>query len=360
MRLCIPKIGRAGLGNELFPVAKAFCASAELGLRMVAPRWRKGRPGRDYTSYFPTPLRDTWLTLAGSLQRHQVVFTEADYYETGLPDYGKAARAFLESRGLIDADSLTLYTEGMWGGFLSIWNSRPLVRSMLLKMPFTLRNYYEVASQLDPCKLTVAVNIRMGDFREPETAASIQPGMWNVRLPLSWFESVCTAVSRAFPGDVQFLLITDGTAEECESFLRRLNLHWAGHGAFPFKTKQHELHVCSDLALMADADLLVCSLSAFSLWGAFLSSEHYVWFAPSLHRVRGYLCIWEEDLVVDTAADSGDTESLWLRGVPMGYEEELPSGLKESLEATLVKKASRRGDLIIGGGIPLPDTRSRD
>lgn len=351
MRLCIPRVGRAGLGNELFPVAKAFCASAELGLKMVAPQWPRWKRRHDNISYFPTPLRDRWFTLVGSLQRRRVVFTEADYYETGILDYGKAARAFLESRDLVKANPLTLYTEGMWGGFLPIWNSRPFVRSMLLKMPFTLRNYYEAARQLDPCKLTVAVHIRMGDKRQPKDEASWQPGVWDVRLPLSWFESVCSAILRSFPGDVQFLLLTDGTAEECQSFLRRFH---------PIETRHQELNVCSDLALMADADLLVCSLSSFSLWGAFLSSGHYILFAPSLQTVRGYLCIWEEDLVADTAANSGDSESLWCRGVPMEYEEELPLGLKESLETTLARKASRRCDLIVGGGIPLPDTQSRD
>jgi len=349
MRLCIPRIGQAGLGNELLPVAKAFCASAELGLQMVSPQWSRSNQKYDYRRYFPASLHDRWLALVGSLQKRRVVFTEADYRETGVLDYGKAACAFLESRGLINAESVTLYTEGMWGGFLSIWNSRPFIRSMLLKMPFTLRNYYAVARELDPSKLTVAVHMRMGNFPQPEVGIAWKPGTWNVRHPVSWFESVCGAVSDAFPGDVQYMLFTDGTAEECRSFVKRFQ---------PIESRHQKLNVCSDLALMADADLLVCSLSSFSFWAAFLGSGHYVLFAPALQIVQSYQCIWEEDLVTDVSGNSTNSQSAWYRGVPIDYGEDLPQGLRESLTATLLRKNSRRCDLILGGGIRLSDSPS--
>jgi len=50
---------------------------------------------------------------------------------------------------------------------------------------------------------------------------------------------------------------------------------------------------CSDLLALARADLMVCSVSSFSVWAAFLSGKPYLWYGPNLHaHSEGYLSIW--------------------------------------------------------------------
>ena len=163
MRLCIPVTQHFGLGNELMPIAKSFCAAQECGLRLTCPQWARADRKYHHERYFPAPWRDRLLTRFGRLQRC-VTFSEADYRATGVVDYGQAARAFLEFKGLTTGP-LTFYTEGMWGGFASIVNSRPYIRSLLLQMPFTLSNCQAVLRRLDPAKLTVAVHVRSGTSR---------------------------------------------------------------------------------------------------------------------------------------------------------------------------------------------------
>jgi len=43
---------------------------------------------------------------------------------------------------------------------------------------------------------------------------------------------------------------------------------------------------------LADADLLVCSVSSYSAWAAFLSNTPYLWFEPNLQQMDGYYSIW--------------------------------------------------------------------
>ena len=191
-------------------------------------------------------------------------------------DYGQAARAFLESRELT-TESLTFYAEGMWGGFPSVVNSRSYMRSLLQRMSFTLSNYYAVARRLDPAKLTVAVHVRLGDFAPP-SGSEWKPGTWNTRLPLEWYESVCSAVAAAFGSRAQFILCSDGTADECDRLIRRFQ---------PIHTIGQPLNSCSDMLLMADADLLICSISSFSFWAAFLSERPYVMYEPAAAARRG-------------------------------------------------------------------------
>jgi hypothetical protein len=334
MRLCIPVTQHFGLGNELMAIAKAFCAAEECGLRLVQPGWAREDRNYHHERYFPAPWKDRLLARYGRWQR-SVTLTEADYRATGLIDYGQAARAFLESKGLI-AGPLTFYAEGMWAGFPSIINSRPYVRSLLLRRPFTLSNYYAVARRLDPVKLTAAVHVRLGDFAPP-SGEEWKPGTWNTRLPLEWYESVCGAVAAAFGPRVQFVLCSDGTAEECGRLIRRFQaLHTIGQ----------RLNSCSDLLLLADADLLVCSISSFSFWAAFLSERPYVVYARAARREGGCASLWER------SADAASIPAGWHRGFLMDEETCLPEALATALERRLAEKAARPRDLVLGGCIP--------
>ncbi len=334
MRLCIPVTQHFGLGNELMPIAKSFCAAQECGLRLTCPQWARADRKYHHERYFPAPWRDRLLTRFGRLQRC-VTFSEADYRATGVVDYGQAARAFLEFKGLTTGP-LTFYTEGMWGGFASIVNSRPYIRSLLLQMPFTLSNCQAVLRRLDPAKLTVAVHVRLGDFA-PQGGPEWKPGAWNTRLPLEWYESVCGAVAAAFGPRAQFVLCTDGTAEECDRLIRRFQ---------PIHTIGRPLSSCSDMLVLADADLLVCSISSFSFWAAFLSERPYVMYAPALQREGDCLFLWRRPAGAESAPGG------WQRGFAMDRESRLPEALTATLERRLAEKLARPRDLILGGCIP--------
>jgi hypothetical protein len=334
MRLCIPVTEHFGLGNELMSIAKAFCAAQECGLRLVHPRWARADRKYHHERYFPAPWKDRLLALCGRSQRC-VTFTHSDYRAAGLVDYGQAARAFLESKGLT-AGPLTFYTEGMWAGFASIVNSRSYVRSLLQRMPFTLANHYAVVRRLDPAKLTVAVHVRLGDFAPP-SGPGWKPGTWNTRLPLEWYESVCSAVASAFGPRAQFILCSDGTADECEPLIRRFQ---------PIHTIGQPLNSCSDMLLMADADLLVCSISSFSFWAAFLSERPYVVYAPAARREGDCAFLWERP------ADADSTPGGWQRGFAMDREDRLSEALSATLDRRLTEKLARPRDLVFGGCIP--------
>ena len=315
-------------------IAKAFCAAQECGLRLVHPQWARANRKYHHERYFPAPWKDRLLAGCAGFQR-RVTFTHSDYRATGLVDYGQAARAFLESRELTTR-SLTFYAEGMWGGFPSVVNSRSYVRSLLQRMSFTLSNYYEVVRRLDPAKLTVAVHVRLGDFAPP-SGSEWKPGTWNTRLPLEWYESVCSAVAAAFGSRAQFILCSDGTADDCDRLIRRFQ---------PTHTIGQPLNSCSDMLLMADADLLICSISSFSFWAAFLSERPYVVYAPAARHEGDCAFLWERP------ADADSTPGGCQRGFAMDREARLPEALAATLQQRLAEKMARPRDLILGGCIP--------
>jgi hypothetical protein len=49
---------------------------------------------------------------------------------------------------------------------------------------------------------------------------------------------------------------------------------------------------CSDLLLMSQADLRVCSISSYSLAASFLSGGPYLWYKPQLTLRNGFYTLW--------------------------------------------------------------------
>ena len=337
MRVCVPQTQHYGLGNELCVIGKAMCAAYACGLRMPLPYWARRDRKYHLERYFPLSWSDRWVHLRARLQRPRVTFSEEDHLGTGVVDFGEAARVFLQNRGL-DQGPVTLTVEGMWGGFAPIVKCKPFVREILLRMPWSQRNYFNTLSRMDPHKLTVAVHVRLGDFGGLAAGQAWTPGTWNTRLPVAWYDHVCDAIRRALPGKTQFLLLTDGDPAELGSWVDKYE---------PVTTGGQRLKVCSDMALMADADLLVCSVSSYSFWGAFLSNNPYVLFGSALGHDAEGAWLWPDEPRPDAPPDAAAQP--WFRGVGMDMGDALPDPLRDDLLRRLERKRSAHRDIILGG-----------
>jgi len=341
IRFCIAQVPKRGygLGNELIPWARALLAAQVLGARLLPPAFGLNR--RRYWRHFGTPRYDWLRNRALPYLLPRVEFTEADWQRHGGGDVLEALRGFAAEHRLLERRAYAFTTTGLWGGFRHIEAARMQMRAVLERSRFAARNQVRLAARLDPARLTVAMHVRCGDFR-PATGVADYRGLWNTMLPLEWYVNVARRL-RALLGDTaQFLVISDGSAAQLRPLLEAVPCVTTGD--IPDAD-------CSDLLALADADLLVCSISSYSLWAAFLSNAPYLWFAPSLQRHSGNRgSLWGGSFDEQAVPPPG---ARLPRGIPVGLDGAIPAALPELLRE---RRADLRAehDLVRGGFAPLP------
>lgn len=356
MRFCLPRTSTlrgAGLGNELFAWSKAFLASQVLDAKILHPAFGLNR--RQYYRDFGTSRFD-WLgqrVLTTSLP--VVEFGEAAYWSTGKPDFEEAVAVFAEQQGLFRRENYVFAVNGMWGGFLAIRKARTFVMAELMRARNAVGNLHAILGSIEQDKLVIAVHIRGGDFRAASDETDYR-GRFNVALPIDWYVSTCESLEAAFPGRIRFVLVTDASDGSVKPFVDRFN---------PLTTSHLQNTTPSDLLVMGMADSIVCSVSTFSMWGAFLSDGPYFWFAPHLQSHGEHGSLWGNE---SAEQNNGPTASnlrrvingtkgdgTIARGIPIGFGDTIPESAIEVLEARLRTRALSK-DLIYSGVAPVPSS----
>jgi hypothetical protein len=353
-RYALPTVrGRgAGLGNELFGWGKAFVAAEALGLKPLHPAW--GLNARGYRSYFQTSTID-WAVhacLRASLPRHN--FGPDEYIEHGGGQLSEALLKYGQANDLFGERPLLIEIGGMWGGFKLIEESKQFLLSQLLTSNFTQRNLFVLQKRFAPGKLRVGFHVRLGDF-EPEGDMSRYRGTFNKRIPLEWYCNIATKLSQAFGDTIEFLLVSDGNLSDLSPLTERQ--------AFIDSSDQDHRDI-SDLIALSLCDLIVCSISTYSLWSVFFSEGRYLWFAPNLQEhYNGLQSIWGHE--ADQRMPQGETSKslktvsslicagarLCPRGIPIELTGELPQGILEWLDRRgCVSRPST--DLVLYGAAP--------
>lgn len=274
LRFCLPRVRNRGygLGNELVPWARAFLASQVLGARLLPPAFGLNR--REYWRHFRTAPDDWLYNRAIERLLPAVPFTEADYFQHGGDDVVPALRSFAQAHGLHRRSAYVLVTEGLWGGFYHVQAAREFMRATLYQSRFAAGNLLRLRERIDPEKILVGMHVRLGDFK-PAVAAAEHHRVANVSLPLEWFCNIAESLHATLGDRLQFLLVSDGSADQLRPLTSRVSCITTGD--LPDAD-------CSDALALADSDLLVCSASTYSHLAAFLSDSPYIWFAPNLHQ----------------------------------------------------------------------------
>ena len=344
----------AGLGNELIPWARAFLAAQVTGATCLPPAF--GMNTRRYWRHFGTSRLD-WLHHRALQSLLPVVeFDEAAFDHHGGGDVVDALRRFALAEQLATRAAYVLVTDGMWGGYRHIRAARDFIRTTLYASRFAPANLIRLNARIDPSRLTVGMHVRMGDFQAASDDLTAYRGKFNLSLPTDWYRNVARSIRATLGDRVQFLVVSDGPPAQLAKIFEEV----------PFITSSDIPDAdCSDLLALADADLLVCSVSSFSTMAAFLSSAPYLWFEPNLqrHAEQAY-SIWGHESAQQR--ESGETmQSLrasaqWqtapdgttARGVPVSYLGAVAPALLERLYAN--KQACRpERDLICYGVVPI-------
>jgi hypothetical protein len=341
-----------GLGNEIVCCAKGFIASQVLNARLVGPSW--GINKRKYYRNFDTSRLDVVLEELLTRLPHRA-FTERDYRGTGEIDFGRALGRWAAEQGLTNKSSFIVTVDGMYGGYPAIRDARPFLWNKLLGSRDALANIYKVTSTLAPQRLFVAVHMRLGKDFETLDSGENPRGRFNLHVPGAWYMNACEALQKAFKNQVQFHFFTDRRSSAFEEAVRRFN---------PGQASQYGLTECSDLALMAQADLRICSVSSYSMMASFLAEGPYIWYEPQLIYESGTYTLWGNEpaqrlpgsLTMKALQEAnsfrhGVSVEEGFRGWPMGESSSLPPGLLGQLHRRLAQK-NTSGDLLEFGAVP--------
>ena len=337
MKLVLPH-GGYGLGNDLIPWAKGFILAQELGARLLHPAW--GNNPRKYYKYFRTFPYDyqVYRILRRTLPRYR--FTEEDYRTIGIDSFSESCKVFVRNYDLKNKQNYIIEITGFWGAFEGIGAATDFIISCLSNTAHTQENISTIKKKLHKDKLTVGIHVRLGDFWQ---AGQLDyPGAEQISIPLDWYCYIRDELGASLGSEnVQFIICSDGRIEELTELVDRSNALFAS--SLPNSD-------ISDLFLLKNADLLICSISSYSMWAAFLSNSPYVWYRPNLIDSQdGYVNKFVRSLGIYTPIQ-GFNKSVAGRGVALSIGDPFPNHLIDHLRI-LHRNKQARFDLIRGGAI---------
>lgn len=244
----LPVVGRAGLGNMLFPWARAEIFADQSGARILAPRWTSIRVGpylrrepvkRNYIGFFSEPQHVRGLSrLAITLGAKYVAEADRDAPNDG-------------ATSLIRPTVVVF--EGIDGLFEALVKHPDLIRRRLWAMTRQPMR----ATGAEHGGRFIAMHIRRGDL----TRQRLLPEQLAQYTPISWFVGMVRAVRRhRLLASAPIVVFTDGSGDEVRDVLSFDNVH---------------LHrprtAIADLWALTHANLLFASgFSTFSMWASFL------------------------------------------------------------------------------------------
>jgi hypothetical protein len=276
MLYAYPKFVRqSGIGNRLFPWARAYLFAKAHGAKLIWPNWEHFRVG----ALFKGGVR--WRDFPGKIYLFGN-FTPDHTYVSGLRKRiilrtGQKL-AELDPLQYNSSSSQIIVFDGLRNLFTDLAGSQLILKNALMSIasPAVMSG---VQISLPP----IALNIRRGkDFRDPQ-----DPGEFvtsgGLRTPLNWFRMTLQRIRRLVGSEIGAFVISDGDEADLNSVL-----------SLPNTVHIKTTTALADLLLISQARLLIASGgSAFSAWGAFLSEaptlcvpgQSFTWFGLSADRV---------------------------------------------------------------------------
>ncbi len=249
-RYALPLVGRAGLGNELFPWARAELYARDTGTRIVAPAWASLRVGpylrrepdkRRYGSAFWAP--------------HHVHGARAAAIRAFGRRIGESAPQAAEPAGRLALRPEVVVFSGIGGYFAPLRGGHAYLRDQLWNMTRA-----QLRTPPDAPARFIAMHVRRGDVtRQGMSQRQLEESP--VYTPLAWFVAMARALRRdASRRGMPIVVFTDGSAEEVRELCAVEGVALAARAP-----------AVADLWLMTRASALFASgFSTFGMWASFL------------------------------------------------------------------------------------------
>lgn len=293
-----------GLGNVLFPWVRSILTARRDGLTVVFPTWRQvfqhGSPAewvretlagrglwtrtRDYGGLF----RPVEGEIDGPWNRFAMLRGRWPLVSEG----GYARR---QRRGLPPAaDGSVVVFHGMRQRFWDLRGRHEEVRGDLLR--HTRPTPAARAALGFDFRRSITVHVRLGDFAVRASLGDVRRYQINGRLPTDWYREKIAQLRAGLGEPWPVYVFSDGRDAELADLLSLPDCHRLAFG-----------DAWSDLLAMANAGVMLCSLSTLNAWASFLGRP------PAVH-LRGvhHTPLYFERPEAEIQSDLGET-------IPAGF-----------------------------------------
>ena len=244
--LGVVRIAGPGVGNMLFPWARALLASRALGIPMLSPTWPQLKIGSLLRSE-----RDTRFYLRTFISRPDEI--------TG---FNRLLRLLLQHRVPESRHAQITRTapvirsfHGLGNFFHDLEHGRDIIVREILGILSPRLTEGLGASQGTP---DLGVHIRMGDFSR-NTVIETYDGRTNSTIPMDWYRA---QIERFGTRDGRRAIVfSDGKDEELSDIL-----------SLPGVVRAEERSAIEDILALSRAEMLITSHSTFGYWSVFLGN----------------------------------------------------------------------------------------
>jgi hypothetical protein len=258
-----PRLGRAGLGNELFPFLRAVDLFWRGDTRLVPPRWFKIRIGpwirreRDHRNYWLLFRRPSIVTRL--LRMYVDVFSLVSRV---LPlKFPRTGVRIIRPTGMGNYFADLAHPPNRYRTYLSA-AARPGCLSAKPQTPYFV------------------FHVRLGDFARQDTVTALSSN--NTSTPIRWYAAQVRHLTENLP-EFPIYVASDGDDQELLELL-----------AHPNVTRTSANNALDEIFWLAHATGIVGSRSTFTAWGAFLGDVPLLVF-PGGNAYRPHQQVWESD-----------------------------------------------------------------
>lgn len=260
------RIGGPGLGNLLFPWARAVVFSKKYNLPRISSTWRTVKLG-------PLLRGEFDKRVYSDLFQEKTISGIRKFF---LLNFGEKIPETLANQTTVSNNHRPkiIIFKGMDGLFQPILNDHETVKTELYDMVF---EHHKNAAMHFPAD-GISIHIRMGDFSIPPNEKFLREGHWNYRLPIKWYIAVIEKIRAEIGSNLPVYVFSDGTDEELSEIFKLPHVQRAFFGS-----------AIGDMLALSKSRILVASASTFSMWASYLGRMPVIWY-PGLHRMKLYKC----------------------------------------------------------------------
>lgn len=272
----ISPMGRkpAGLGNEIFGLAKAIMGTQVFGGEIIAPDYSSSMHEYPKTILEDFRTRKMNITLKKRINVGDEIFEQLGN-QGNLWNYKRLLEEYATREGLINGENLRiLHSSKMVGGYLAIRD----VRESLL-------NLFEIdLSESETLEKSASLHLRGPDISDSDSQRILQKRIEE------YFKPALRDLSSSDGDFTDLNLITNVSSNN--PLISDLMIFAKSLG---FRCNNQDADSLTHLRLLSKSSFIIPSVSTFSLLGIFLSRAKYFWPPSYTSNMNNWFSIWGDE-----------------------------------------------------------------